>query len=209
MNVSSARPVNHHGDHHGFAGPTGFLAGLCMLVAGRARACLAVDLASVSDVDCVVDLGCGPGSAVRAAARRGAQVTGVDPAAVMLVLARMLTRRQRGITWVHGAAEELGLPDGSATVVWSLATVHHWRNVAAGLAEVHRVLSPGGRFFAIERQVRPDATGLASHGWSDDQAESFAAQCRTAGFDEVGTATRTAGRSTVTVVTAVRPNKRS
>jgi ubiquinone/menaquinone biosynthesis C-methylase UbiE len=131
-------------------------------------------------------------------------VTGVDPAAVMLRLARILTRRRLDITWVQGAAEELRLPDRSATVVWSLATVHHWRDVAAGLAEVHRVLSPGGRFLAIERRVRPDATGLASHGWTDEQAESFAAQCRTAGFDEVDAATRTAGRSAVTVVSAVR-----
>jgi ubiquinone/menaquinone biosynthesis C-methylase UbiE len=203
MDISSARPVNHHAGYPGFAGVTGLFAGLTMLVSGRAVARLAVDLASVSDGDRVVDVGCGPGSAVRAAARRGARVTGVDPAPVMLRLARALTRDRVGITWTQGAAEDLRLPDGSATAVWSL---HHWKDVTAGLAEAQRVLASGGRFLVIERRVRPGATGLASHGWTDQQAESLAAQCRTAGFDDVRIETHTPGRRAVkVVVTAVRP----
>jgi SAM-dependent methyltransferase len=206
MDISSARPVNHHAGYPGFAGVTGLFAGLTMLVSGRAVARLAVDLASVSDGDRVVDVGCGPGSAVRAAARRGARVTGVDPAPVMLRLARALTRDRVGITWTQGAAEDLRLPDGSATAVWSLATVHHWTDVTAGLAEAQRVLASGGRFLVIERRVLSGATGLASHGWTDQQAESFAAQCRTAGFDDVRIETHTPGRRAVkVVVTAARP----
>ncbi len=205
MNFSSARPVNHHAGQPGFAGPIGLVAGLAMLVSGRAAAGLAADLASVSEADRVVDIGCGPGNAVRAAARHGARVTGVDPAPVMLRLARALTRDRPGITWAQGAAEDLRLPDGSATVVWSLATVHHWKDVTAGLAEVQRVLSPGGRFLVIERRVRPDATGLASHGWTDQQAESFAAQCRAAGFNDVRIETYTPRRRALKVVTAIRP----
>jgi ubiquinone/menaquinone biosynthesis C-methylase UbiE len=205
MNISAASPVNHHAGQAGFAGPTGLLAGLTMLVSGRAAAVLATELAQVSEDDHVVDIGCGPGSAVRAAARHGARVTGVDPAPVMLRLARTLTRDQPGITWVQGAAEDLRLPDGSATVVWSLATVHHWTDVAAGLVEVQRVLAMGGRFLAIERRVRPGSTGLASHGWTDQHAESFAAHCRAAGFNDVRTETHTPGRHVVEVVSAIRP----
>jgi ubiquinone/menaquinone biosynthesis C-methylase UbiE len=48
--------------------------------------------------------------------------------------------------------------------------VHHWHDLDAGLAEVRRVLRPSGRFLAIERQVEPGATGLASHGWTAEQA---------------------------------------
>jgi ubiquinone/menaquinone biosynthesis C-methylase UbiE len=205
MNASSARPVNHHADQPGLAGVTGLFAGATMLVTGRGATRLAVDLASVSADDRLVDIGCGPGSAVRAAARRGARVTGVDPAPVMLRLARTLTRDRSAICWVRGAAEDLPLRAGSATVSWALATVHHWRNVTAGLAETHRVLASGGRFLAIERHVRPGATGLASHGWTDQQAESFAAQCRAAGFNDVRTDTHAAGRRAVKVVSAVRP----
>ena len=205
MDVSSPSPVNHHAHHPGFTGATGALFGLIMVVMGRAKARLAADVASVADADHVVDVGCGPGTAVRAAAGRGARVTGVDPAPVMLRLARILTRDQPGITWADGVAEDLPLQDGSATVVWSLATVHHWKDVTVGLAEVHRVLASGGRFLAIERQVRPGATGLASHGWTEHQAESFAAQCRTAGLQNVQIENQRTGRRAVWVVSGVRP----
>lgn len=181
------------------------LFGLVMTVAGGAVARLAADLATVSDADCVVDVGCGPGTAVREAARRGASVTGVDPAPVMLRLARTLTPDRLPITWAGGAAEDLRQPDVSATVVWSLATVHHWTDVTTGLAEIRRVLAPGGRFLAIERRTRPGATGLASHGWTDHQAESFAAQCQAAGFADVRVEKHSPGRRAVWVVRAARP----
>lgn len=206
MTVSPERPVNHHADRPGFAGLTGLFAGLAILVAGRATARLAADLACVSEADRVVDIGCGPGGAVRTAVGRGAcVVTGVDLAPVMLRLARTLTRNHTAIAWAQGAAEDLPLPNGSATVVWSLASVHHWTNVTTGLAETKRVLTSRGRFLAIERRVRPDAAGLASHGWTDPQAESFAAQCRAAGFDDVRIERHTPGRRAVLVVSATRP----
>jgi ubiquinone/menaquinone biosynthesis C-methylase UbiE len=198
-------PVNHHAGHPGFAGLTGLLAGLAMIVAGSTAAQLVADLAAVSDADKVVDVGCGPGSAVREAARRGARVIGVDPAPVMLRLARALTRDRPGISWAEGTAEDLRLRGGSATVVWSLATIHHWSDVTAGLAEVKRVLRAGGRFLALERQVPPGATGLASHGWTAQQAEAFAAQCQAAGFEDVQVEQHTPGRRAVFIIKAIRP----
>jgi ubiquinone/menaquinone biosynthesis C-methylase UbiE len=101
----------------------------------------------------------------------------------MLGLARRLTRNKSRITWLQGAAEQIPLPDACATVLWSLASVHHWKDVTAGLGEAHRVLAPQGRFLAIERRVRPGATGLASHGWTDQQVQSFVAQSVAAGFE--------------------------
>jgi ubiquinone/menaquinone biosynthesis C-methylase UbiE len=205
MDASSARPVNHHADYPGFSGLAGLVIGLLLLATGRASARLAMDRASVSAADRVVDIGCGPGSAVRAAARRGAAVTGVDPALIMLRLARALSRNQSRVAWCEGAAEDLPVPDGSATVVWSLATVHHWKDVRSGLAEARRVLAPAGRFLVIERRVRPGTNGLASHGWTDDQAQTFAAGCRVAGFDSVRTDQHRCGRRNVWVICAVRP----
>ena len=202
MNTAPSSPVNHHADFPGFTGVTGALAGLSMLIGRGGVARLAADLASVSRGDHVVDVGCGPGTAARAAASRGARVTGVDPATVMLGLARALTRDRAAIDWVEGTAERLPQPDASATVVWSLATVHHWRDVTAGLTEARRVLVPGGRLLAIERHVRPGATGLASHGWTDQQAASFMTQCREVGFAEVCVERRTPGRRAVLVVRA-------
>jgi ubiquinone/menaquinone biosynthesis C-methylase UbiE len=196
--------VNHHANHPGFAGVTGLLAGLTMIPGRGTVARLAADLVSVSATDHVIDVGCGPGTAVREAVRRGARVIGVDPAPVMLRLAEALTRQQAGITWAEGTAEDLRQPDASATVLWSVATVHHWKDVGLGLAEARRVLTPGGRLLAIERRVRPGATGLASHGWTEQQAHSFAAQCQATGFDDVRVEQHTPGRRALWAVQAIR-----
>ncbi|MDZ4266144.1 MAG: class I SAM-dependent methyltransferase, partial [Mycobacterium sp.] len=115
------------------------------------------------------------------------------------------TRTGAGIEWAEGGAEALPLADGSATVIWALATVHHWRDVTKGLAEAHRVLAPGGRLLAVERQSPPDATGFASHGWTAQQAESFAALCRTAGLVQAQVRSDEVGRRKVWVVSATRP----
>ena len=107
-------------------------------------------------------------------------MTGVDPAAVMLRLARALTRGSK-VAWVDGTAESLPLDDASATVLWSLLTVHHWDDIDQGLAEARRVLAPNGRLLAAERRSTPGATGHASHGWTDEQAAAFADRCRSRG----------------------------
>ena len=142
--------VNHHAGQPGFAGLTGVLFAVVFLLTGRGNARLAADVAGVSADDRVVDVGCGPGTAARVAARRGSRVTGVDPSETMLQVARAVTRRRTAVTWMRGGAEALPLPDASATVVWALATVHHWPDVGAALTEIHRVLSPGGQLLVVE-----------------------------------------------------------
>ncbi|MEY2454400.1 MAG: hypothetical protein QOD92_3974 [Acidimicrobiaceae bacterium] len=195
---------NHHCGHPGFSGFSGLLVGLTMIAGRGTAARLAADQTGVTGDDRVVDVGCGPGTAARAAARRGATVTGVDPAPVMLSLARRLTR-DGSITWREGAAETLPLPDGAATVLWSLASVHHWRDLDAGLAEARRVLAPGGRFLAIERRVRSGATGHGSHGWTAAQGQAFADLCTAAGFVEARAETHVQKRGALLVVLATRP----
>ncbi len=194
--------VNHHADHPPFTGVRGMIAAFSMLVGRGPTARLAADQMNVARDDVVVDLGCGPGAATREAAKRGAGAVGVDPAAVMLRVARLVTRSCQPIEWIEGSAEHVPLPDRSATVVWALATVHHWADVPAGLAEVRRLLRPGGRFLVVERAVTAGARGLASHGWSPDQAATFADECRAAGLDRIEVATHHLPRRSAIVVTA-------
>jgi SAM-dependent methyltransferase len=197
---------NHHADHPGFSGVSGALYALVFALGRRRAARVAAELAEVRPGDAVIDVGCGPGTAVRVATRRGATGVGVDPAPVMLRVARLLTRPGRPAGWQRGTAEALPVAAGSATVWWSLATVHHWQDVAAGLAEAHRVLAPGGRLLAVERRIADaGAEGVAGHGWEDAQAEVFAAACRTAGFAEVAVGTTRIGKGDQLVVRAVRP----
>ena len=200
-------PPNHHAHHPGFAGIGGLIAAIGFTVGRTADAELAVGLTGTGPDDDVVDIGCGPGVAVRRAAACGAaSVVGVDPAAVMLRVARAATRASRrataGIGYREGTAEALPLPDDSATVAWSLAAVHHWHDLDAGLEEVRRVLRPGGRFLAVERRAEPGATGFASHGWTDEQAHLFARRCRTVGFTDTSIDHHRLGRRRVVSVLA-------
>lgn len=177
---------NHHHDHPGFAGLSGTVAAISMLFGRSGEAHDAVELLDLAADDRGLDLGCGPGTAVRHAAGIARSVIGVDPAEAMLRVAR-LTTRARNAEYRIGTAEALPLHDGEVTAVWSVASVHHWGDVDAGLAEVRRVLAPGGRFLAIESATTAGATGLASHGWTAEQVEVFAQRCRTAGFADVRT----------------------
>jgi ubiquinone/menaquinone biosynthesis C-methylase UbiE len=203
--MQTAIAPNHHADHPGFSGASGTLYALLFALAGRRKARQVAGWAEVRPGDHLVDVGCGSGPAVRAALRRGATADGVDPSSAMLAVARRLTRPGRPARWCVGTAEAVPVGDGAATVVWSVATVHHWQDVAAGLAEAHRVLRPGGRVLAVERRIAPDADGLASHGWTEAQAESFAAACREAGFVAVEVETHPLGKTTQLVVRATRP----
>ncbi len=197
---------NHHAHHPGFRGVAGLVAAIGFSVGRDSDARLAVELTHVTGADDVVDIGCGPGVAVRRAAVAGAaSVVGIDPATVMVRVARSTpgpSRRRSHVRYVEGAAESVPVPDGAASIVWSLATVHHWQDLERGLAEVRRILRPGGRFLALERRVDPTASGHASHGWTEAQAHTFADHCHVAGFTSVDVLEHPGRRRTVVTVLA-------
>ena len=206
MTTEQSCVPNHHAHYPGFAGPAGFLAAASMVLGGEGNARLAVHLSELAAGDAVADIGCGPGTAARRAARAGASVVGVVPAPVMLRVARLLTRRSaRPVRYAEGSAEALPLPDSSVSVAWSIASVHHWADLDAGLHEARRVLQPGGRLVAIERLTRPGAKGLASHGWTPGQASAFADRCLAYGFADARVNQHGSGRRTKVSVTATAP----
>ncbi len=119
---------------------------------------MTVELAEMAPDDVVVDIGCGSGEAVREAALRvtRGRVIGIDPAPAMLRFARELTadhERQARIEYHEAPAEKLPVPDSTATVVLAINSMHHWQEPDAGLAEVQRILKPGGRLFLGEEEV--------------------------------------------------------
>lgn len=195
---------NHHATHPGFSGPSGLLAAVSFLF-GRGRAAqLAIKLSQLRPGDRLVDVGCGPGAAVRQAQAMGVEAIGVDPARVMLRVARARWGSHAGLDWRIGTAESLPVDDNWAQVVWSLSTVHHWANVDAAIAEACRVLAPGGRLVALERRIDDtEAHGTASHGWTPKQSESFAERCRDHGLVNVTALAHTAPTTILSVVAHV------
>jgi arsenite methyltransferase len=98
----------------------------------------------------VVDIGCGAGLDSLIAARMvgpDGAVIGVDMTPQMLDRARR-SAGEAGVGNVefrHGMAEELPVPDGWADVVISNGVLNLFPDKLAGLAEMARVLGPGGR----------------------------------------------------------------
>lgn len=91
----------------------------------------------------VLDVACGPGTVALAAARRGARVTGCDLSPVMLGLAR---GKSTEIEWIETPAAPLtGVPDAAFDVVTCQQGLQFFPDRPAALAEMHRVLVPGGR----------------------------------------------------------------
>jgi ubiquinone/menaquinone biosynthesis C-methylase UbiE len=191
---------------HEFDGPLGLVAGLAMALGRGRMARLVADAAAVGPGDRVVDVGCGPGRFLREAAERGAEAVGVDPSPRMRRMAARFTpaRLRPKVTVLDGSAERLPLEDESATVAWAVASVHHWEDVDAGLAELRRVLAPGGRLLLVERLARPRGW-FSHHALTWDGAERLAARATAAGFVEAGAERHAQGRHRLAVVRARRP----
>jgi 2-polyprenyl-6-hydroxyphenyl methylase/3-demethylubiquinone-9 3-methyltransferase len=95
----------------------------------------------------VVDVGCGGGFMSEAMAKRGARVIGIDPAEEAVMAARAhATAEGLDVDYRVGRGEALPVDDASADVVVCVDVLEHIPDWRAALAEVARVLSPGGVF---------------------------------------------------------------
>lgn len=90
----------------------------------------------------VLDVAAGTGNAALLAAERGARVTACDLSPQMVRLGQERTGPR--VTWLEANAEALPLPAGSADVVLSSFGVIFVSRPEVALAELRRVLAPGG-----------------------------------------------------------------
>lgn len=113
----------------------------------------------------VLDVGCGEGQLARLAAgvpgvRR---VVGVDPTWAQIAEAR---RRGGGPAYARATASALPFPDGAFDAVVACLVFEHIGDADAAIAEVGRVLRPGGRFLFFLNHPLLQAP---NSGWIDDQ----------------------------------------
>jgi len=87
-----------------------------------------------------VELGAGTGKFTRQLVETGAAIIAIEPVAAML---GRLTRDLPSVTALRGAAQHIPLPDLAADAV-ICAQSFHWFASARSLAEIRRVLKPGG-----------------------------------------------------------------
>lgn len=95
----------------------------------------------------VLDLGCGGGFMAEALAERGALVTGIDPAAGAIAIAwKHAEARGLAIGYSVGTGESLAFADRSFDIVVSVDVLEHVADLDRVIAEIARVLKPGGLF---------------------------------------------------------------
>lgn len=99
----------------------------------------------------VLEIGVGTGLNLACYPAAVDEVVGIDPNPGMLALAeKQAARAPRPVELAPGRAESLPFPDGSFDAVVSTVTLCSVESPAAALAEIHRVLVPGGRFLFLE-----------------------------------------------------------
>jgi ubiquinone/menaquinone biosynthesis C-methylase UbiE len=133
-----------------------------------------VDAAGVTAGDRVLDVACGTGIVARTAAERtgpAGRVVGLDLNEAMLTVAR---RVRPDLDWRQGDAASLPFPDDSFDVTLCQSGLMFVPDTAAAVAEMARVVRPGGRVAAqvwssLDRQtaIRPLADAVARHAGED------------------------------------------
>jgi arsenite methyltransferase len=151
--------------------------------------------------DRVLDVGCGPGfyitELLEAVGREGA-VVGVDISADMLAVAAKRAAGHGNVEFHEAGAASLPVPDASFERAVCIQVLEYVRDVPAALAEMHRVLRPGGRMLvwdvdwstvswhAIDRQLmRQVLAAWDKHLTHPCLPRTLAAQLRNAGFQDV------------------------
>jgi len=124
----------------------------------------------------VLDVGCGPGAAIRAVAGVVDRAVGVDRSEAMVEIARRRSRRLDNVEFQVGGAEELPYPDGSFDRVWTIHAFHHWEDQERGVTEALRVLLPGGWFLVVESDTKGE------HGLDEARARELADRLPSLGF---------------------------
>jgi SAM-dependent methyltransferase len=109
---------------------------------------LATEASAAAPVGPWLDLGCGTGNLLAAAAARGVDAVGLDIALRWLVVARRRPGLEDGRRLVCGDAAHLPFPPGAFAQVTALGVLEHCADLDSVLAESARVLRPGGWFRA-------------------------------------------------------------
>jgi ubiquinone/menaquinone biosynthesis C-methylase UbiE len=93
----------------------------------------------------VLDLAAGTGKLTRLLVPSGADVVAVEPVGAMR---QQFAQGLPDVELLDGTAEALPLDDGSVDAV-TIAQAFHWFDPVKALAEIHRVLRPGGHLFLV------------------------------------------------------------
>jgi demethylmenaquinone methyltransferase / 2-methoxy-6-polyprenyl-1,4-benzoquinol methylase len=103
----------------------------------------------------ILDVGCGTGGLSTLAARfyPGARLVGIDVTKTMLAIVRERTRSgadRRRLGWARATALRLPFPSGTFELAMSAFVVRNLPRLPDALAELRRILAPGGTLLTLE-----------------------------------------------------------
>jgi ArsR family transcriptional regulator len=101
----------------------------------------------------VADIGAGTGYLLPVLADTFKQVIAVEPAAAMLECAkkRVVDHGANNVSFQQGDLSRLPIPDGACDLAIAFLVLHHVAQPPKALAEIHRVLRPGGHVLIVEQ----------------------------------------------------------
>lgn len=134
-------------------------------------------IAELADHHAVLDIGCGPGAAVRAAASHVNRAVGIDRSDAMIAIARRRSIGLANVEYHTAGAEELPFPDASFDRIWTIHAFHHWEDQEAGIRQCLRVLRPGGRLLIVESETN------GKHGLTRTAADVLRERLVASGFN--------------------------
>ncbi len=154
----------------------GALGGRIMAARGADVNRWAVSLLKLRQLDQVIEVGCGPGRALEAAAEQviAGRVVGIDASPVMVEQA--VRRNARAIGEGHvevrlASAENLPFDDHAFTGALSVNSIRSWRSQEDGLWELSRVLEPGAKVVIAVRSRRRTRNPIDPSRWGYTKAE--------------------------------------
>ena len=123
----------------------------------------------------VLDLGCGSGFHLPRFAETASRVYGVEPHPGLLRLAARRTRSLATVSLLAGTAQAVPLPDASVDVAHARWAYFFGPGCEPGLAELDRVMRPGGRAFVIDNDDTRSTFGSWLHlGYPDRETAELA-----------------------------------
>ncbi len=158
-----------------------------------------VALADLQSGEHVLEVGCGTGDVALVAARAvgpDGTVVGLDPSPEMIAVAQHKAARAPSgagsVDFQIGVIEALAFPDATFDVVFSSLMMHHLPDdlKTQGLAEIARVLKPGGRLLVVDIKHPAGRWGqvlstLMHHGGIAHGVEGLPVLLHAAGFGEI------------------------
>jgi len=135
----------------------------------------------------VADLGCGTGNAAEMLSGRVRRVIAVDASEVMLRAARKRLGNVRGVEFRQGPLEDVPLRDSTVDAAVCVLVLHHLSQPELAVAEMMRILRPGGRVLVVDmfehdRKEYRQQMGHKHLGFSEPRVK---AMLERAGFSRV------------------------